>query len=211
MGGISLWSIRLHNNIGNKKIALVYATILSATIIGALTLMIEHQSLFDSSVIRPANVVVRVVQDQHAFLDILHRPIFGNGTFTFGDIWPYLNFRFGASRENVAWISQAALGVLHDSGLIGLVLMLFFWGGLAIQGITGARVAKRSGNIELFRFMSAIFAALCVLLVQDLVTTLYALPIYWAFMGIVALIPRWCMTYNRELSSINSNAGATSK
>ena len=205
--GLSVYAILS----ATKKIALVYTTILSVTIVSALALMTARPTLLDSSVIRSENVVVRVVQDQHAFLDILKRPIFGSGTFSFGDIWPYLNFRFGASRENAAWISQAALGVLHDSGLIGLGLMLLFWGSLMVQGIVGVRAAKRSGDTELFRFMSATFAALCVLLVQDWVTTLYALPIYWAFMGIVALIPRWCTTYNCKLSGIDGISGAVSK
>ncbi len=170
------------------KTYFVLATGLVLSIAGILMI---HASLFISSVVRFKDVTVRLVQDQRALADIARSPVFGNGTFSFGDRWPYLNYQFGDHQLNAAWVSQAPLGILHDTGVIGIALMGTFWIYLLRRASSSLRSAKSTCETNYYRFACAIFAASCVLLIEDWFTTLYALPIYWAVMGITAMLPYW--------------------
>ena len=174
-----------------RRIMIFDMVMLYAIIIIASLVVLSSNSTIESSIIRPENVTVRLMQDQKALVDIRRAPLFGHGTFSFGDIWPYLNYRFGDHQMNAAWISQAMLGVLHDTGIVGLIFMLGFWINLMFSGIRSIESSRRAICLQKLRFMSAALAAGFILLAEDWVTTLYALPVYWAVMGIVAMIPFW--------------------
>jgi len=173
-----------------------------------LFMMNYHEQVFNSSIIRSYDITnVRLVQLQHAYIDIVASPLFGNGTFSFGRMWPNLNVLYGGHQPDSAWIAQMPIGVLHDTGIVGLVLMIIFWFLLIPKAIKIILRGKRQGfPKEFILFASSIVASSFALLVQDWATTLYSLPIYWAVMGLVAYIPMWAYKINE-----NSQAGFTNK
>ena len=175
-----------------RMVVLYLGFMLAGALVGVL-LLILNPELLNISVIRPGNVDVRWIQAQYALKDIARAPIFGNGTFSFGDLWPYLNYRFGNMQVNAAWIGQTILGVLHDTGFVGLFLFLSFWATLFYRGLRSYRCARREGMREFAYFSAAVIASQVALLTQGLATTLYVLPIYWAVMGLVGCIPIWYM------------------
>jgi len=151
-----------------------------------------YKDYFESNLIRVDNISVRLLVLISADKDIVLNPIFGNGTFSIGTLWPYLNMSFGSTEEHTIWIAQAAIGVLHDTGVVGLLIITMFWISIIWRAVRAINLARRHNsqrNLQLFS--SAILASAITLLIQDWATTLYDLPIYWAVMGMVALIPRW--------------------
>jgi O-antigen ligase len=173
-----------------RMVVLYLGLILAGALVGAL-LLISRPELLNMSIIRPGNIDVRWIQVQYAFKDITRAPVFGNGTFSFGDLWPYLDYRFGHIQVGAAWIGQTILGVLHDTGFVGLFLFLSFWATLFYKGLRSYRCARREGMREFAYFSAAVISLQIALLTQGLATTLYALPIYWAVMGLVGCIPVW--------------------
>lgn len=173
-----------------RMVVLYLGLMLAGALLGAL-LLILYPELLNMSVIRLGNVDVRWVQALYALKDIARAPVFGNGTFSFGNLWPYLNNQFGDMQVSSAWIGQTILGVLHDTGFVGLFLFLSFWGALFYRGLRSYWCARREGMREFANFSAALIASQIALLTQGLATTLYALPIYWAVMGLVGCIPIW--------------------
>lgn len=176
------------------KLLLALAMVGTASV---LLMVATHPHLLEKNVIRASNVDVRWIQIERGFRDIVLSPLFGNGTFSFGSLWPDLNLLFGSSESGSAWISQAAIGVLHDTGIVGLMLMLLFWCLVIFRAVSSIMLARRQGlPREFVLFASALVASAISLLVQDWITTLYSLPIYWAVIGLVAYIPRWVASFH---------------
>jgi hypothetical protein len=168
-----------------------YFVALFAGMFAAMILLSMHPGFLSVDVFRSGNIDVRWVQAQHAVRDIANSPYFGNGTFSFGLMWPDLNLQFGSTVIGQGWIGQTVLGVLHDTGVFGLLLFVFFWLAIFITGLRCYKVSRRSGYVRFADFAIGILSADIVLLIQGLSTTLYSLPMYWAILGITANLPYW--------------------
>lgn len=180
-----------------KSAAKLLLALVMVGTVSVLLIVATYPHLLEKNVIRANNVGVRWVQVEHGLQDVVLSPLLGNGTFSFGSLWPDLNLLFGSSEIGSAWIGQASIGVLHDTGVVGLMLMLLFWYLVTFRAVSSIMFAKRQGlPREFVLFASALVASAIALLVQDWVTTLYPLPIYWAVMGLVAYIPRWVASFH---------------
>ncbi len=68
--------------------------------------------------------------------DWLHEPVFGLGTASFGQLHT-------DSSQGPAWISNILLRALHDTGLVGLALLLAFIIGLVVRAVGLVRKGSR--------------------------------------------------------------------
>lgn len=184
--GIILRKInKKYTGIFKNKYVLVIATTLLIIALGLLL-------LFQPAVLRERDSLVRLIELKYAFLNISNNLFFGTGTFSFSLLWPHLGFLFGAHNSKAIWISQTVVAVLHDTGIFGLILFVLFLFLLYYRALMALIKASRSGiNDDALLFSASVIAVAFALLVQDEVTTLYSLPVYWSIMGLLFKVPGW--------------------
>lgn len=177
----------------SSRIAINLSGVALAASLGVLVWFAARGGTFSGQEFwRVHNFDVRWLQIIAGFKDIAKSPLFGNGTFSFGQLWPTLHTSFGSSRVATTWIGETVVGVLHDTGAIGVVLFLTFLLGLGISSAHSVRRVPQGADFRERRyFLAALVALYGVLVAMGLATTLYALPIYWATMGLVARVPTW--------------------
>jgi hypothetical protein len=188
-----------------KRITRLFSLLSISAICILFAIGISRPLFFKTELIRENNIGVRWTQIEYAFHDIADAPWLGSGAFSFGSMWPDLNLLFGSNESGSAWIGQAPIGILHDTGIVGLVFMLLFWSVLMLRALRSI-MWLRSMNIKsnFLLFVCALFASAAALLIQDWITTLYSLPLYWAVMGLIACIPRWATEYAAKYSDISN-------
>ena len=172
--------------------------LLSLTIVIGLALGVavyaQHPEIFDSSIERQGTIGVRILTMKLALRDIFRSPIRGNGSYSFRTIWPTFMSMVGSNNPRVAWIGEAVISVLHDTGVVGLVLMITFWFVTMRRALKAIQIYRVSPySRQLFLFNCALFAGGIALLVQDQSTTIYGLALYWAYFGVIEKIPTWTM------------------
>lgn len=174
----------------SRRVAMVAAGLSGASIIAVMVMLVTIPSGLVRTVAREHNIVVRLTHIHYALRDVATSPIWGHGTFSLDVMWPNLNERFGSNIG--AWTGLTVVGVLHDTGVFGLALFIGFWGALFGRAILVIfRYRRNVLSRHSILFGAATVAAGIVLLAMGLATTLYALPVYWAVMGLVACVPGW--------------------
>lgn len=170
--------------------ALVAGTFLGiAAVASLLVFQIVAPESLATDITRSHNVIVRLVHIRYALIDVAKSPIFGNGSFSLGVLWPSLNAQFGTTG---AWVGQTLISVLHDTGAVGLLLYLSYLVALFGKAVrANLRAHSNQWTRDVSLISAAVISAGSVMLVMGLATTLYALPIYWAVLGLVACVPQW--------------------
>ncbi|HUR26418.1 MAG TPA: O-antigen ligase family protein [Candidatus Thermoplasmatota archaeon] len=101
-----------------------------------------------------------------AWSDVERRPFFGNGANSFQILHPEASALVGSSNDHDLWISSLPLAILHDFGLVGLVLF-------------GALLTAPLFDLAMPRRLLGVRAAVVVLLVSSLFTTQHATALFW--------------------------------
>ena len=96
------------------------------------------------------NTLTRAVQTYSALDDVSKRPVFGGGTSSFQLAFDWQNF--GAGWEDQGWIGNTELRVLHDTGVVGLIVFLAF---LVLLVRRSLKVLKREFSAELLALLVA--------------------------------------------------------
>ena len=133
----------------------VAATLLVVTLVLAPALVSLYNERFStlevSDVSADSNTTVRVVTIAVAFDNILEHPILGNGTASFQLLSTYSEMGW-SDVEQAAWIGNTEVRVLHDMGIVGLVVFgLFIW----YLFIPALKLAKRHATPELLGLLFA--------------------------------------------------------
>jgi hypothetical protein len=175
----------------SRRVGTLTFSLLAIAVVGGLLALTMMPNDIAADLLRPLNAIVRLSQIHDALIDIRAHPMSGNGTFSFGVIWPDAVREFGGS-PGTGWIGQTVVAVTHDTGIFGLLvfstfLMVIFR--RALKAIRRSRPVARLHNAR--SFSVATVGAGAVLLTMGLATTVYALPMYWAVLGLLACIPRW--------------------
>ncbi len=122
------------------------------------------------------NTFTRTVQIVSAADEIAKHPVFGSGTASFQLAFDWKDF--GAGWEDVGWIGNTELRVLHDMGVVGLLVFLLFIGSLARRGW---KIIKLENNPELV----ALLAASVVYLISFQFTEGTLLAFTWVHLGMI--------------------------
>jgi O-antigen ligase len=133
-----------------------------------------------SDVTADADTAVRVVTIAMAIDDIVQHPIFGNGTSSFQLLVSSRELGFGADvDETGTWIGNAEVRILHDTGLIGLTVFVWF---LLSLLIAAWKRLQKQWNTELLGLVLSAFVY--CLTFQTTEGTLLAFS--WVHLGLIA-------------------------
>lgn len=125
----------------------------------------------------------RLVQMSAALDDVKEHPVFGTGTSSFqllfkmSDVMP-VNYE----DEDVGWISNSPLRVLHDTGIVGLAVFLVFLGTLLRASYQALAVAARSTKISIVALSAGLLLYAITFQVSE--ATLLTFP--WIHLGLLA-------------------------
>src|SRR5579884_1619109 len=123
------------------------------------------------------NTLTRAVQTITAFDEILKHPILGGGTASFQLAFDWRDF--GAEWEVQGWIGNTEMRVLHDTGVVGLLVFGLFVASLAHR-------AWKAYKLELSPELMALMVSLLVYCLTFQATEGTLLGFSWAHLGLTA-------------------------
>ncbi len=164
-----------------RRWALIFGGAAAALVIGALAassaLAGGGGALADFSVTRlltSKSIFFRLDAFARAGRDFLLNPLLGNGANTFAQ-------KYTTEAGTRDWISNLVLLTLHDSGIVGTIL-LGAW--LVWLGVATRRALRVSNPLRPFQLALAIAGG--ALLVCHMVTNVFWLGWNWVFVGLLA-------------------------
>jgi O-antigen ligase len=137
-----------------------------------------------SSASTDVTVAGRMIQMAAAVDDVKVHPIFGTGTSSFqllfklADLGIYVNYE----DNDIGWISNSPLRILHDTGIVGLAFFLAFLGTLARTTYRALRTATFSTKLSI----AALLAGLLLYAITFQVTEATLLSFTWWHLGLLA-------------------------
>jgi hypothetical protein len=124
-------------------------------------------------------VQLRISQAKLALQDWLKSPWLGRGAGSFGQ-------RYADTSHHPAWISNILLRVLHDTGILGLLVMLGYVIGLLLLLL---RMARREPGAR-GRYAALLLPPFIVLWLSAQATEPFQLMWPWLLLGIIAAVPQ---------------------
>jgi O-antigen ligase len=144
-----------------------------------IPLYLERFSTLDvTDVTTDDNAAGRVITLVTAADDIVAHPIMGNGTASFQLLVSMQDMGFGDDVDQSAWIGNTEMRVLHDTGIVGLTLLLCFFGTLAVRAI---KILRQELRPELL----ALLIACVVYSVTFQATEGTLLEFFWVHVGLL--------------------------
>ena len=137
-----------------------------------------------SSASTDVTVAGRMIQMAAAVDDVKVHPIFGTGTSSFqllfklADLGIYVNYE----DNDIGWISNSPLRIVHDTGIVGLAFFLAFLGTLARTTYRALRTATFSTKLSIV----ALLAGLLLYAITFQVTEATLLSFTWWHLGLLA-------------------------
>ena len=150
-----------------------------------LNLVRERFSTIDLSEISSDNTTVeRLLQMAVAIEDVQAHPILGAGTASFHLFFDPNDFPSGfvGDEEEPGWISNTPLRILHDTGVVGLIVFLAFIGSLAVA----VRKAARNATARNTAILTALAAGGVLYAITFQATEATMLAFTWVHLGLLA-------------------------
>jgi hypothetical protein len=122
------------------------------------------------------NTLTRIVQVSSAFEEVLKHPMLGGGTSSFQLAFDWQSM--GEEWEDQGWIGNTEMRVLHDTGVVGLVIFIAFLVSLFRRS---RKVLKVEFNPELVALLAS--ALVYCISFQATEGTLLAFP--WVHLGLI--------------------------
>lgn len=176
---VAIFSIRKRLLTGKMLLGISQATLCALLLVLPVVLSqyTERFSTVDiSDPTSDPNTLTRAVQVGSALDEILKHPVWGGGTSSFQLAFDWQSL--GTDWEDQGWIGNTEMRVLHDTGLVGLVVFVAFLMSLYRRSKT---VLKLESNPELFALLAS--AAVYCVAFQATEGTLLAFP--WVHLGLL--------------------------
>lgn len=122
------------------------------------------------------NTLTRIVQVTSAFEEVLKHPFLGGGTSSFQLAFDWQSL--GEEWEDQGWIGNTEMRVLHDTGVVGLIVFFAF---LVLLYRQARKVLKSGSNPELIALLAS--ALVYCVSFQATEGTLLAFP--WVHLGLI--------------------------
>ncbi|HSK43482.1 MAG TPA: O-antigen ligase family protein, partial [Candidatus Binatia bacterium] len=122
------------------------------------------------------NTLTRIVQMTSAFEEVLKHPVLGGGTSSFQLAFDWQSL--GEAWEDQGWIGNTEMRVLHDTGVVGLLIFVAFLVSLYRRS---RKVLKVESNPELVALLAS--ALVYCVSFQATEGTLLAFP--WVHLGLI--------------------------
>lgn len=131
-----------------------------------------------------SNAVVRLVVFGLALEQFAQRPLLGWGTYSFAPLMAEgIAFRQLENWQNL-WIPNFVLQVMHDTGIVGLLVFLALLASVIRRGLRAARAAAESDRPRAAALV-ALVASYCTLFVPFLFTTGFSLGYAWLLPALI--------------------------
>ncbi|HKV94772.1 MAG TPA: O-antigen ligase family protein [Candidatus Angelobacter sp.] len=144
-----------------------------------ISLYLQRFSTLDvTDVSADEDTTTRVITLVTAMDGVMEHPILGNGTASFQLLVSMQDLGFGDDVDQNAWIGNTEMRVLHDTGIVGLTLLLCFLGSLAVKAIKILR-------LELKPELLALLLACVVYSVTFQATEGTLLEFFWVHAGLL--------------------------
>jgi O-antigen ligase len=150
-----------------------------------MNLVRERFSTIDLSEISADNTTLeRLLQMAVAIEDIQARPMLGTGTASFHLFFDPNDYPvgFAGDAEEPGWISNTPLRILHDTGVVGLMVFLLFVGYLAVA----VRKAARNASGRNTAILTALSAGGVLYAIAFQATEATMLAFTWVHLGLLA-------------------------
>ena len=179
LGVVAIFSLR-------KKLLnrLILANVAKATVCASIVVLPavvpQYAERFNTMNIgEPAvdpNTLTRIVQVSSAFEEVLKHPMLGGGTSSFQLAFDWQ--ALGEEWEDQGWIGNTEMRVLHDTGIVGLVIFVAFL-------VSLYRRSKKVLKLEPNPMLIALLASALVYCISFQATegTLLAFP--WVHLGLI--------------------------
>ena len=139
-----------------------------------------------------SSTVGRLIQMGAAVEDVKEHPIFGTGTSSFQLLFKMADVGITMRYEDddIGWISNSPLRVLHDTGIVGLTMFMAFLGTLVMAAYKALRVATRTTKLSI----ATLAAGLLVYAICFQVTEATLLTFTWLHLGLLGV----CVERSRQ-------------
>ena len=138
---------------------------------------------------RQETIRVRLLAVATAIPDILNRPIIGNGVYSFSFLHPDFYKKVRGSADDQAWLPNMPIAILHDTGLIGLLLLYSFFAFVIFRGYRATVTLREFAEYTYVRHAAAWLGAAVSVLVASLTTPVYPLSLLWGVFAVCYCIP----------------------
>ena len=138
---------------------------------------------------REYTIAVRFAAITEAEPDIINKPIIGNGVYSFSFLHPEFNQKVGASDQEQAWLSVMPVAILHDTGLVGMLLVYSFFALIILRGYKATVILRNIRDYQHVRRAAAWLGAAVSVLVVSLATLAYSLSLFWGIFAVCYCIP----------------------
>jgi len=122
------------------------------------------------------NTLTRIVQVSSAFEEVLKHPVLGGGTSSFQLEFDWQSL--GEEWEEQGWIGNTEMRVLHDTGIVGLVIFIGFL-------VSLSRRSKRVLKLEPNPMLIALLASALVYCISFQATEGTLLAFSWVHLGLI--------------------------
>jgi O-Antigen ligase len=199
---VAVFSVKKRLLTGDLLLRIIRVTLLALLLVlpAVIPQYTERFSTVDiSDPVSDPNTMTRMVQVGSAFEEVLKHPVLGGGTSSFQLAFDWQSF--GAEWEDQGWIANTEMRVLHDTGLIGLIVFSAFLVSLYRRS---RRVLQFESNPELVALLAS--AVVYCVAFQATEGTILAFP--WVHLGLigcsVSIFFASEMEYGKQLNQTSS-------
>jgi putative inorganic carbon (HCO3(-)) transporter len=132
----------------------------------------------------------RLVSYGLAWEQVLQKPVFGWGTFTFAPLLAQGSDVKELGVEHAIWISNYVLLILHDTGIVGLVVFVLLVAAVLRLGLRAARALIGVDRTESAATVVALVASVIGLLISFLATSGFTFTYPWVVIGLIGAYGR---------------------
>ena len=132
----------------------------------------------------------RLVSYGLAWEQVLQKPVFGWGTFTFAPLLAQGSDVKELGVEHAIWISNYVLLILHDTGIVGLVVFVLLVVAVLRRGVRAARALIGVDRTESAATVVALMASVIGLLISFLATSGFTFTYPWVVIGLIGAYGR---------------------
>lgn len=175
--------------IGATRSYLNWGMVLVTVIFFSLTMSDNGLDIFNTYLNRQDTINSRLIGMELAVSEVLRSPLLGNGIYSFSFLRPELSAMLGAGDDEKSWISTLPLLVMHDSGLLGLLLLYSFFFLIIFKGYKSAKLLSNKNKYQQLRRSGAWLGAAVSVLVASLFTPAYSLTLFWGTFSVCHCIP----------------------
>ncbi len=157
---------------------------------GTTSLHGQAMTSLHGQAMRDQTLAVRFMAASEAMPDVYNAPIVGNGIYSFSFLHPDFYQKVGAKPGEQAWLCVMPLAVLHDTGLLGVLLLYSFFAIVLIRGYRATIMLRQYSDSQYVRRATAWLGAAVSVSVASITTPAYSLSLFWGVFAVCYAIPR---------------------